>query len=258
MKFNWVIVIVVMALTLVKDSGDKFTRNKDYNEKTIVTDLSESINIELELISVYFNQLKGHRNRLNEKTYSNIIDVTSKPLKWNYAEIKILYMNGVVNLIYEVNNCVNLTKLECFQANNQFRITYYCNLNNFINTFSIGSSTKYLNENTSAISNHYFYSILNIIDNLCVFKCHLDDYRLRINWLYLGKNLTRNKYSINVSVTSVKSQKHSVLILILLFMCGDTGASINPDPACVNDLVDPDINHFSANIEFETHSIETF
>ena len=63
---------------------------------------------------------------------------------------------------------------------------------------------------------------------------------------------------MNTIVTTVKSPKSSIIIIMLLFMCGNTGASINPGPTCVNNSVDPDINHFAANIEFETHTTETF
>ena len=81
---------------------------------------------------------------------------------------------------------------------------------------------------------------------------------LRINWLYLGRSLLQNKYSSNINVSTSKNPKSALLIIILLFMCGDTGSSINPGPVCINDAIDPVLNHFIADFEFQNHSVETF
>ena len=71
------------------------------------------------------------------------------------------------------------------------------------------------------------YDSSNVVVN-CLTKS--DCYKIRINWFYLAKYLSRPKYSLlsNVSINSMP--KTSLLIILLLFMCGDTGASINPGP----------------------------
>ena len=72
----------------------------------------------------------------------------------------------------------------------------------------------------------------------------IGQYGSRINWLYLGKCLTSNKYSSTSIVNVVRKPKSSIFIIILLFMCGDTGASINPGPISpINECVDDVINY---------------
>ena len=108
------------------------------------------------------------------------------------------------------------------------------------------------------------------------FKFDLNNYDLRISWLYLGKYLTNNKYSINYNVSNVKRPKSSILIIILLFMCGDTGVSINPGPLSPNYVnfeevnlnerylndIDPDLNYFNeaeySHSNFKSYTVDEF
>ena len=79
--------------------------------------------------------------------------------------------------------------------------------------------------------------------------------------MYLGKYLIKSKYSISNFVNIVTKPRTSLLILILLLMCGDTGCLINPGPIALNnslDLIDPDLNHFEPNNNFQSHSMTTF
>ena len=55
-------------------------------------------------------------------------------------------------------------------------------------------------------------------------------YQIRINWFYLAKYLSRPKYSLIYTVSSTSKPRTSLLIILLLLMCGDIGASINPGP----------------------------
>ena len=70
-------------------------------------------------------------------------------------------------------------------------------------------------------------------------------YKLKVNCLYLSKWLSKPKYSTNENITispktiaiSPKtidiSPKTTLLIIMLLLMCGDTGVSLNPGPISV-------------------------
>ena len=69
-----------------------------------------------------------------------------------------------------------------------------------------------------------FYSTSDLSNNFVV----LGNANLRIHWFYLAKHLAKPKYSTPNTETYVTAPKTSILILILLFMCGDTGAAINP------------------------------
>ena len=106
---------------------------------------------------------------------------------------------------------------------------------------------------------------------------------MRINLMYASKYLTRTTFSLGCNVSTVSRPKSSILILMLLFLSGDTGATINPGPIGLNNInnnlctddrypnnvglsqiindfsnIDPDINHFTPEIHFESHSVSTF
>ena len=62
----------------------------------------------------------------------------------------------------------------------------------------------------------------------CIVK--FNEHQIRINWFYLAKYLSKPKFDLLNNVSSTSKPKTSLLIIILLFMCGDTGASVNPGP----------------------------
>ena len=104
----------------------------------------------------------------------------------------------------------------------------------------------------------------------------LDNHNNRINWFFLGKYLSKTKFSSSNHVSINSRPKSCILILILLFLCGDTGASINPGPLSPTDLhidiandsegylneIDPDIHYFNdtelSSINFKSYTIDKF
>ena len=102
--------------------------------------------------------------------------------------------------------------------------------------------------------NSYNFFISNSFDN------SRETYKLKVNYLYLGKWLSKPKYSTNENIAI--SPKSTLLIIILLLMCGDTGASLNPGPISVPDErylydVDPDVNYFN-DVELIASNFKTF
>ena len=126
------------------------------------------------------------------------------------------------------------------------------------NIFNIRSATMWYTDIILFMIKHSLYIDYDLNLSLDIFNPNVNKRNLRINWLYLGRSLSQNKYSSTLNVSSSKNPKSALLIIILLFMCGDTGSSINPGPVCINDEIDPDLNHFIADFEFHNHSVETF
>ena len=95
------------------------------------------------------------------------------------------------------------------------------------NIFMGRKNTITLKENS--MSRTYWQKRIVVYDLLNCFT-KFNHYRIRISWFYLAKYLSRPKYySLNI-VSSTSKPKTSLFIILLLFMCGDTGASINPGP----------------------------
>ena len=144
------------------------------------------------------------------------------------------------------------------------------------NEFTNRAITMCFDDTLFAIMNYFMYNICNLIMGSNNFKIDLDYHDLRINWLYLGKYLSRSKYSSFTTVTSTRKPKSTILIIILLFMCGNTGALINPGPAnptneYVDNVtnyerylgeVDPDSNYFNDtelnSLTFKSYTIDEF
>ena len=120
---------------------------------------------------------------------------------------------------------------------------------------------NYKNDNLFMSNSPVFYMQNSLIE-LINFKWNSDNYYLRLKWFYLGEYLTKNIYSPLVYVPTAKMTgkmtKCTLLILMLLFMCGDTGISTNPGPIGQRDLnicevsddrylniIDPDMNYFN-------------
>ena len=110
------------------------------------------------------------------------------------------------------------------------------------------------------VYNHHYLFIIFKYYNVVLDNCYTS-----IKWMYLGKYLTKyltkSKHSISNFVKIVTKPRTSLLILILLLMCGDTGCLINPGPIALNsnlDLIDPDHNHFEPSNNFQSHSMTSF
>ena len=73
-------------------------------------------------------------------------------------------------------------------------------------------------------------NFLNLTIDFSNFYLELDEFHVRINWLYLAKDLSKPKYSTSDIQNIVSKPKTALFVILLLFMCGDTGASINPGP----------------------------
>ena len=71
----------------------------------------------------------------------------------------------------------------------------------------------------------------------------LDKYHIRIHWLYLAKYISKPKYSTSDIQNIVPKPKSALFVILLLFMCGDTGASINPGPRTDCSYCDKEIRY---------------
>ena len=144
----------------------------------------------------------------------------------------------------------------------QYKIPLKCIFNDvngdLRNIYSDRSATMMFNDTILFKIKLHFHIVYNLISSSNIINQDDENYFLRINWLYLGKSVLKCKYSSSFNVCCTKKPKSALLIIILLFMCGDTGASLNPGPVCMNDAIDPDLNHFIPDFEFQTHSVETF
>ena len=92
----------------------------------------------------------------------------------------------------------------------------------------------------------------------------------------MGKYLSKIKNSSSSHVSLVSRPKSCILILFLLFLCGDTGASINPGPISPTEPyidvaydskgylreIDPDLHYFNdtelSSINFKSYTVNEF
>ena len=160
------------------------------------------------------------------------------------------------------------------QVNYTFKIIFNCNASEIRNAFNDRSITMIFTNNIFVIRDYFMHNNCIITIEFNNLDLDIGQYGTRINWLYLGKYLTRNTYSSNSIVTVVRKPKSSIFIIILLFMCGDTGASINPGPTspineCIDDVInygrylgdiDPDLNYFDDtelnSLNFKSYTID--
>ena len=77
--------------------------------------------------------------------------------------------------------------------------------------------------NLISISNDSAYNLLD-------YYAKLHRYQTRISWIYLAKHLSTPKYSLYNDLCCNAKPRSSILIILLLFISGDTGAAINPGP----------------------------
>ena len=171
--------------------------------------------------------------------------VTSKPHFLNenssLEDFEVVLTKGNTKFLINQNNIE--TKIPKDNYLNNANYTY--NTINIRNTFFDRSITMNSCVDICFIMSHFAYTNDNsILGILYVYEFDLLHYNLRICWLYLGKYLTRSKYSSVTIANAVRKPKSSLLIILLLFICGDTGAAINPGP------VGPSIEHVEDNINY--------
>ena len=94
---------------------------------------------------------------------------------------------------------------------------------------------------------------INMNNDFSIYQC-----------LYLAKFVSKQPYETEYSASVKPYPKSTIMILIMLLMCGDTGSLINPGPVNRNidaessiiDNIDPDVNHFNDNfVNFNSYSI---
>ena len=167
------------------------------------------------------------------------------------------YFTGDISLRFELDELNS----SYFSNHNEVRIILFTYDDGHIrNIFNGRSVTMCLITNSlfqtyyNFLFNSYNFFISNSFDN------SRETYKLKVNYLYLGKWLSKPKYSTNENIAI--SPKSTLLIIILLLMCGDTGASLNPGPISVPDErylydVDPDVNYFN-DVELNASNFKSF
>ena len=164
-------------------------------------------------------------------------------MKFFFFILTLLTLCDVYN---ELNDFIGkrLQKFKCEE--NNFATEIYPNINknfttldplnssNFFNTSDIvyylivRGTTRNCNDDNLLMSNYNVFFMQNSLTEMINFKWNSDNYYLRLKWFYLGKYLTKTRYSPLVHVPTDKMTKCILLILMLLLMCRDTGISANP------------------------------
>ena len=195
-------------------------------------------------LCVVYKDINGFRNE-----ELNILNESDKGL---HCEARIVTRNKPKNIIYEYNNCelrndfFNRSPTRCFNVNNFFTNTH----------------------------NVHMFKVLFQILIICEYNLNI--HSIRIKWFYLGKYLSKTKDSSSSHVSLVSRPKSCILILFLLFLCGDTGASINPGPISPTEPyidvaydsegylrdIDPDLHYFNdtelSSINFKSYTVNEF
>ena len=177
--------------------------------------------------------------------------------------------NDEQSLMGSVN--LNYIEMDITKLHGQKIVQCNYNVTDIRNIFINRSITR-----TFEDENYFVYSIYNSIEILYNCNFDLNNYDIRINCLYLGKYLTKTKYSSINNDTIVATPKSALLIIILLCMCGDTGALINPGPMSPIEVhagdmdvgegylddIDPDRNYFDDTVyntaHFRSYTIDEF
>ena len=133
---------------------------------------------------------------------------------------------------------------------------------------SVTNSFKIIHQITNI---HDDYNYFNSINNFLTYIPGLGDYCFSIKWTFYIDFMFHNKYIFFRKTLYFSKPKNLLFTMLLLLICGDTGALINPGPMNSIDslieqtqnnfqlsVVDPDINHFSNNIKFDTHTTDSF
>ena len=173
---------------------------------------------------------------------------------WNFS--------NDISLQFESDKFISrgLTQICYFFNHNVLRNTLFSYDDDDIrNIFNGRSVTMYLIENSLFQTFYHFIFNIHSLYMFYNYDNSREIYKLKVNCLYLSKWLSKPKYSNNDNIaippkTIAISPKTTLLIIMLLLMCGDTGVSINPGPINVPVIeepstddrylydVDPDIN----------------
>ena len=171
-------------------------------------------------------------NILNENRFSLVNSDNAKYTCYTSNNPNIEIYSNIIKDVQH-NEDLRFIETEIPQVNDIFKIIFNCNTSDIRNVFNDRSITMIFTMNIFIIRNYFMHNICITTLDFINLNCDFDQYGSRINWLYLGKCLTSNKYSSTSIVNVVRKPKSSIFIIILLFMCGDTGASINPGPSRV-------------------------
>ena len=106
----------------------------------------------------------------------------------------------------------------------------------YAHNFNI-SESFILRKTTITVTDNYQNKITNLTSipndsayNLLDYYVNLDYYQTHISWIYLAKHLSTPKYSLYNDLCYITKPRSSILIILLLFISGNTGAAINPRP----------------------------
>ena len=161
-----------------------------------------------------FSQVKDSSDCIsNAKSIVNISISNNKGLLNLKSEYYKLITELCLNIsvfvqIKEISNKLikcNPIDIESSQDNELFNFICYINASDYRYAFTVRSITRIFNDSNHIVHN-LFYSLDFILD--------LDNYYLRINWMYLGKYLTKHKYLLFINVNTVKTPRSSRLIII--------------------------------------------
>ena len=121
--------------------------------------------------------------------------MTHKSYNLNYKEMQFPLFDGPKNIIYKYDE------------------------SDIRNVFIERSITMIFNNSIFfRIYYHIVYNHHNSINVLINCNIDLDNYHMRINWLYIGKYLSKTKYSTLNTVSIGNAPNTSLLIFILLFI----------------------------------------
>ena len=221
------------------------TINTDVNQKTVFT-----ISVETYLGTNFEKTI----NITSKVSHKSVITIPVETYLGTNLEIKPVETNFGTNL--EKTEKCNYIEYESPQV--KLKSIFNISNKDIRNIFNIRSATMRYTDIILFMIKHPLYIDYDLNSRSDIFYHDVNKRNLRINWLYLGRSLSQNKYAPTHNVSSSKKPKSALLIIILLFMFGDTGAFINPGPVCINDKIDPDLNHFISDFEFQSHSVETF
>ena len=205
----------------------------------------------------------------------NILDSYKFDFKLNFKDIPSVDIpHGAV---FNIQKYDKITEIEHYNFINPENILYYEYSNyELSHVFSNRSITRCFNDNYFVNNCHCFCKINFLIHILYKLTFKLDNHYNRITWLFLGKYLSKTKFSSANHVSFYSRPKSCILILVLLFLCGDTGASINPGPLSPTDFhidmvndsegyldeIDPDIHYFNdtnlSSINFKSYTVDQF
>ena len=151
----------------------------------------------------------------------------------------------------------------------------------FLSCLNFRVDNKINNEYIMLSNNELYYIIQSrniYLDRICPLP-YITEYSTNLfQYLHVAKNMSKQLFAI-IPYTNCKPLPNSnSLLLIMLLMCGGTGTLVNTGPidksgynTNLNDiyseqsnfndvfsLVDPDLHHFTHDVNFVSHSVTSF